>query len=97
MRNGISTKFWNDLWVGSFPLRVAFPRLYSLSTQKEAFVSEWWGVLESGGEWRFLWMRHLFVWEVGFVNDLLTFIGVFEGIGDCDFWAWKLDDGVVFR
>jgi hypothetical protein len=93
VRNGISTKFWNDPWVGSIPLRDAFPRLYSLSSQKEAVVSDLWGMLEGGGEWRLVWRRDLFVWELGLVEDLLSSIGVFEEIGESDFWAWKLDEG----
>jgi len=32
--------FWTDMWVGNYTLRVSFPRLYSLSTQKEAMVED---------------------------------------------------------
>jgi len=97
VRNDISMKFWTDPWVGGLPLRVAFSRLYSLSTQKEAVVSELCVMVEGGGERRFLWRRDLFVWELGLVNDLLTCIGVFEEIGECDSWVWMLRRGVSFR
>jgi hypothetical protein len=33
--NGVGTSFWNSNWVGGTPLAVVFPRLYSLSIQKE--------------------------------------------------------------
>lgn len=76
-----------------YPLRVAFPRLYSLSIQKEALVGEMWAARDGVGEWSLLWRRNLFVWEIGLVNDLLLCLGAFEVIGDCDSWVWKL----VFR
>jgi hypothetical protein len=35
MGNGATTLFWSSKWIGEVPLAVAFPRLFSLSTQKE--------------------------------------------------------------
>jgi len=96
VRNGLSTKFWDDPWVGSVPLRVAFPRLYSLSTQNGACVCDLWLVLDGVGERRFSWRHQLFVWEVGLVNNLLGCIGVFVEVGGSDAWEWKLKDGGYF-
>ncbi|MCI03186.1 ribonuclease H protein, partial [Trifolium medium] len=36
--NGTSTRFWEDNWVGNTPLKERFPRLYSMSIQKDAKV-----------------------------------------------------------
>lgn len=40
--NGLTTSFWKDIWVGSSSHRSAFPRLYSLSIQKEASIADIW-------------------------------------------------------
>jgi len=36
------------------------------------------------------------VWELDIVNNLLGCIGVFEEVGECDSWEWKLEDGGCF-
>ncbi|MCI01390.1 defensin/CCP-like protein [Trifolium medium] len=40
VRNGRNTRFWLDRWTGDSPLCLAFPRLFSLSIQKEASVGD---------------------------------------------------------
>jgi hypothetical protein len=37
--NGLATSFWRDRWVGDRTLEERFPRLYSISTQKEDTVA----------------------------------------------------------
>jgi hypothetical protein len=37
--NGLQTSFWKDRWIGNFSLLERFPRLFSISTQKEATVA----------------------------------------------------------
>jgi hypothetical protein len=37
---GDNTRFWKDAWVGNSPLCARFPRLFSISLQKEASVEE---------------------------------------------------------
>lgn len=37
--NGDNTGFWDETWIGDVPLRIEFPRLYRLSTQKLTKVS----------------------------------------------------------
>jgi hypothetical protein len=55
--NGALTSFWVDNWIGDSPLKDRFPRLFSISNQKEASVAEIWdpGIGEFG--WRFNWRR----------------------------------------
>nr|GEZ68320.1 hypothetical protein [Tanacetum cinerariifolium] len=40
VRNGLSTSFWNDLWIGDTHLRYMFPRLYALDSKKECTVAD---------------------------------------------------------
>lgn len=37
--NGVDTSFWEENWIGGTPMRLKFPSLYQLSTQKTAKVS----------------------------------------------------------
>jgi hypothetical protein len=61
--NGGDTSFWHEKWVGVQPLKEAFPRLFLLSTQKEACVSEVGRRVSGRWEWDLKWRRNLFVWE----------------------------------
>ncbi|GJV31290.1 hypothetical protein Tco_1391690 [Tanacetum coccineum] len=36
--NGESTKFWDDIWIGSKPLKLLFPRIYALDNIKDATI-----------------------------------------------------------
>jgi hypothetical protein len=38
--NEALTSFWADKWIGELPLKDRFPRLFSISNQKEASVAE---------------------------------------------------------
>ncbi|KAL6955660.1 nicotinamide N-methyltransferase, partial [Sarracenia purpurea var. burkii] len=38
--NGLTTRFWEDAWVGEKPLNQYFPRLFRLSLQKGATIYE---------------------------------------------------------
>lgn len=38
--SGIATKFWHDAWLGEQATKEVYPRLYLLSSQKEASVEE---------------------------------------------------------
>jgi hypothetical protein len=52
--NGVNTSFWSSNWIGNDPLKVTFPRLYSLSNQKESKVAE---LLVDLKVWTFDWRR----------------------------------------
>ncbi|GKC64066.1 hypothetical protein Tco_1096664 [Tanacetum coccineum] len=36
--NSESTKFWDDIWIGSKPLKLLFPRIYALDNIKDATI-----------------------------------------------------------
>ncbi|MCH92906.1 putative non-LTR retroelement reverse transcriptase, partial [Trifolium medium] len=73
--NGALTSFWNVIWVGDSSLRVRFPRLFSLSLQKEATVNEVVLASENGlCVWNFVWRRPLFQWEEESVSRLLELL-----------------------
>ena len=37
--NGISTRFWEDTWLGETPLALQYPSLYSIVQRRDAFVA----------------------------------------------------------
>jgi hypothetical protein len=89
--NGVGTSFWNSNWVGGTPLAVVFPRLYSLSIQKEGTVCDF--LLEDGDTrlWNFLWRRSLFQWEEVLVlrlREVLEFVALNS---EEDRWVWVPD------
>ena len=90
--NGLNTKFWHDSWVGIDPLRVNFPRLFSLSNQKEAKVGDLWELIDGVQVWSLEWRRNIFVWENVILEDLL---GVLEERGPTEgdnVWWWNAED-----
>jgi hypothetical protein len=93
--NGMNSSFWVDVWVGSSSLKDRFPRLFSISNQKEAMVAELWnGVSEV--RWNFIWRRRLFVWEETLVEELVQSL---QGITLTDFddkWCWCPDSNGEF-
>ena len=91
--NGLSSSFWNDKWCGDRCFRTKYPRLYLISTQKEALVGE---VLDIGMVWNFTWRRHLFMWEE---EVLVTLNEDLEGVrlsNQADVWWWNLEETGVF-
>jgi hypothetical protein len=88
--NGASTKFWLDSWIGNLVLKDHFPRLFSITSQKDATIASVWRRGE-GNSWNFNWRRRLFVWEEALVTELL---GVIQGVTLAereDKWSWQHD------
>ena len=61
--NGNFVRFWHDRWCDVGILKRAFPRLYSLSLQKNLRVSHLGEWREGSWVWNLLWRRHLYDWE----------------------------------
>lgn len=69
--NGRGTSFWKDRWIGDKPLALAFPRIYSISSQKEATVGDLWNGAEG---WILNWRRTPFLWESYLIANLLLIV-----------------------
>jgi hypothetical protein len=95
--NGVLTSFWRDIWVGEIPLCDRFPRLFSMSTQKEASVADVRNQISATGEWRLEWRRRFFEWEKLLFNDLLQLINTAAlSIEEEDRWVWLPEGEAVF-
>ncbi|CAJ2647958.1 unnamed protein product [Trifolium pratense] len=93
---GDQTKFWRDIWVGTVPLQERFPRLFSVSTQKDCNVEDLREMVEGAVNWRFAWRRRLFVWEENLVVELLQIINQVVLSDDRDKWGWAYNGGGEF-
>ncbi|KAL8535589.1 hypothetical protein ACS0TY_011282 [Phlomoides rotata] len=82
--------FWQDYWVDGECLKVKFNRLYRLSEQKEAVISEM-GCWDNGEwVWDFKWNRELSTRNLDRFNNLITFIDRNKPkIGVAERWKWK--------
>jgi hypothetical protein len=90
--NGLNTSFWKVKWCGDMPFKLKYPRLFSLSSQKEASI----GDLVSNGECSLLWRRTLFVWEDQLVVELLVELEGTTWSDKEDRWRWELEDIGIF-
>lgn len=72
--DGSSTRFWHDPWCPSSPLKCSFPRLFSISIQSEALISQMGEWVNEVWSWKFRWRRHLFDWEKEEFDNLMLII-----------------------
>jgi len=90
------TSFWEDMWIGEEPLNKIYPRLFSLSSQKEVKVGDVGLLLGGTINWNLTWRRQPFLWEINLINNLLA---ILEGVNfgnEVDKWVWLSDDGGIF-
>jgi hypothetical protein len=82
--------------LGDIPLKDRFPRLFSISIQKEASVAEIWDPGSDAFNWQLLWRRRLFVWEEYVVEELKGVLNDVTISAEEDCWCWRLDKDNVF-
>ncbi|KAK2360932.1 hypothetical protein QL285_086149 [Trifolium repens] len=93
--NGGDTRFWLDKWFGGGALAQSFPRLYSISCQKDNLISQMGGWINEEWVWNLKWRRHLFVWEEELCSNLLNILGSVNLTYQDDSWKCEIgDDGV---
>ncbi|KAK2385146.1 hypothetical protein QL285_072415 [Trifolium repens] len=92
--NGANTHFWTSKWLGEAPLALKFPRLYSLSSQKEGMVLDLVVLGANSVGWNFTWRRALFQWEEDLVLSLRELLDGVVLSPEEDCWKWSpSDDG----
>ncbi|MCH79506.1 LINE-1 reverse transcriptase like [Trifolium medium] len=96
VEKGDSTRFWKDCWLGVSPLCDRFPRLFSISSQKEAKLNDVRVVREGVARWEWAWRRRLFIWEEELLWGLTELLPLLVLSGEEDSWYWGLEEGGVF-
>ncbi|PNY11107.1 receptor-like kinase [Trifolium pratense] len=98
--NGHNTSFWHDKWIGVIPLKNVYPRLFSVSVDKDSSVAES-GRLDLDGDrwiWHWCWRRQLFNWEEALADELKDTL---DGVGPTkegnDKWVWNSIESVEDR
>ena len=88
--DGISVLFWHDKWCEAGILKHSFPRLFSISSQKDYPINQMGEWIGNSWCWTFQWRRVLFDWESEDVRRLKDYI---DGFGPCR----GRQDGVMWK
>ncbi|GJT68519.1 putative RNA-directed DNA polymerase [Tanacetum coccineum] len=96
--DGDTTLFWEDSWVAHGPcLKLRFPRLYALETNKEAKVKDRWMMSNGNGSSSWNWRsqpRGRALDELNSIHNLLN--GAQITAGSPDRWFWNYDSKGMF-
>lgn len=88
--NGDSIRFWHDKWCDSEPVKVSFPRLLSISSQKDFYISQMGYWQDNSWIWALTWRRRLYDWEI---DDYLRLESTIEhkhpSLGVSDGIKWR--------
>ncbi|KAE8680777.1 hypothetical protein F3Y22_tig00111366pilonHSYRG00071 [Hibiscus syriacus] len=92
--NGKSIYFWSDTWNGDFPLKLLFPRIFALSSNKLGKVADFGSFGSSGWVWNIMTRRNLCDWEVeqlvGLLDSLKN-INLVQSLEDSLLWVGSED------
>jgi hypothetical protein len=77
--------------VDNQPLEQRFPRLFSISTQKDDVITEVGSWREGMWRWDLRWRRSFFVWEEQLLHQLEAAINNVEIVDTDDTWVWNPD------
>ncbi|KAE8704410.1 PHD finger family protein, putative isoform 2 [Hibiscus syriacus] len=92
--NGRSIDFWNDIWVNGSTLKIQFPRIYALLTNKRGKLVEFGGFVANGWVWNIQLRRNLCDWELDQWLSLMLLIDNItpnESVDDFLGWSGKGD------
>ncbi|KAL5721090.1 hypothetical protein ACHQM5_013694 [Ranunculus cassubicifolius] len=71
---GDMIQFWKDRWCTIQPLEVEFPKIFALSRNKEAFISQMGSRIGNEFAWDFQLRRNLYDWELQSMGKILAVI-----------------------
>ena len=95
--DGCKARLWDDILVENGRMKKTFPRLYSLSCQKECCMGKcgfWYGV---EWIWNFHWCRQLFQWELDLLWEIHNLIATVNlNRFSQDRLIWKFDKERLF-
>jgi hypothetical protein len=94
--DGSSTAFWTDIWIGNVFLKDHFPRLFSVSSIKEAKVAGAGSWVNGRWCWSIAWRRNLSVWEDELHVQLMEILLGASLSMTKDKWVWSVEDDGVF-
>lgn len=94
---GTRIKFWEDVWCSQNKLKDLFPRLYSISEDKDKVIEQLGSGLDENWVWSFNWRRYLFVWEQEVMSEFMDTTRVLGPMGtQNDVWEWVLEGSKTY-
>ena len=95
--NGNSVRFWHDRWCEVGILKRAFPRLYTISLQKNLKVSQMGEWQDDVWSWHLTWRRNLLEWEREEVQRIRIIIQqIIPDRGTEDSVVWKHSGSMIY-
>ncbi|GKB05296.1 RNA-directed DNA polymerase, eukaryota, reverse transcriptase zinc-binding domain protein [Tanacetum coccineum] len=92
VKDGSSTRFWRDAWLGDIPLERKFPRLFFLEANKDCLVRDKW---QNG--WVWCWTRNFNGGVTGSqLDSLISMLVNVHLIEGNDAWHWSLIGSNIF-
>jgi hypothetical protein len=91
--NGVSTRFWEDSWCGNQPLKLVFPRIYMLESDRDSSIATRLSILDSCSALRRLTRGGA---ESSQLISLRALIGDVVLSDDHDSWKWSLNASARF-
>ncbi|XP_068475329.1 uncharacterized mitochondrial protein AtMg00310-like [Phaseolus vulgaris] len=83
--------FWKDRWLKGEALKSVFPRLFSISSNKDSNLLEVGSWTNGRWVWQLDWRRSFFDWENPMADQLSQLLlGVEVVPGEVDKWIWKV-------
>jgi hypothetical protein len=72
--NGVSIRFWHDVWCGEAALKESFPDLFRLARNKEALVAQYMQVHNASTHWELDFIRPVQDWEMESLSSFLNLL-----------------------
>jgi hypothetical protein len=72
--NGSRIRFWDNVWCGKVPLKVAFPVLYDIACDKDALVADHLVVGSGSYQWDVRFFRAAHDWEVDILASFFSLL-----------------------
>ena len=74
MGDGTKTKFWTEIWCGTYTLRNAYPELFHIARHKDTFVGDLLRYQNGAVSWVLNFIRHVQDWELESVSSFLELL-----------------------
>lgn len=88
---GNKIKFWEDVWYGPTSLENLFPRLYSVSNDKNSEIQKLGEWVCGQWVWKLSWRRSFFEWEQQMWAEFYIILPAGPLNGEQDTWEWVFD------
>nr|KAJ0194892.1 hypothetical protein LSAT_V11C700371630 [Lactuca sativa] len=87
--NGATIRFWHDVWCLDVPIMVQFGRLFTLASNQNSLVRDYW----SPTSWVFAWRHDIRGGvEQEQLASLMSMLDGFHLGTESDKWVWNLDN-----